>query len=281
MYGLKINYRPLLKNKTGDNTMYILGTGESVNEYTKSDWERIRQGYSVGLNMWVFHDFIPNILQLELLSENDSYLENLIQIFERRQKEYANTKFFFKSNYLLQWRYKNIHKFFRQMPKSLKENIYLIADFQVPGSDLSEFTRSVRWLDAIGFFQAKHKFHPFTAQPRASLGLAVLFSIQAGFKHIALCGVDLNNDDHFYDNTDYYFDKYDIKYTRSPKKISMHLTNDENFSQLTISRVLMILYQEVCKPRGIQMSVGSRNSALFPLLPYTFINKFDANLKAI
>ena len=272
MYRLRINYRPLLcKNKTVE-TIYILGTGHSVSQFTSSDWDTIRKGWSIGLNMWVLHDFGPNILQLELLSENDSYLDDLIKIFEQRKVEYVNTKIFFKSNYLLPWKYKNIHKFFGKMPESLRKNIYLIADFQVPGSNQSEFTKSIRWLEGIDFFERKCNFHPFTAQPRASLGLAVLFSIQSGFKHIALCGVDLNNDDHFYDNTDYYSNKYNITHERNEHRILKHLTNDESFSQLTISLALKIIDDEVCRPRNIRITVGSKSSALYPMFPYTFID---------
>jgi hypothetical protein len=269
MYNLKWNWRPLPAQKIDNSIVYILGTGQSVNEYTEEDWQRIRNGYSIGLNMWVFHEFVPNVLQLELLSENEEYLDNLIKIFRKRQHEYSDTIIFFKSNYLLPWKYKNIHKFFRNMPKMLKKNIYLIVDFSVPGSNRSEFSRSVRWLDMVGFFNVKEKINFITAQARASLGLAVLFSIQSGFKHIALCGVDLINDHHFYDSANYYFDKYGIKNTIQKENISQHLTNDEKFSELTISRVLMIIYEMICKRQNITISVASVNSALYPQFPFT------------
>ena len=173
---------------------------------------------------------------------------------------------------MLPWKFKNIHRFFRQIPKSLRKNIYFVIDFQVPGKNLNEFRKSVKWLYSINFFRVKKNLHFLTAQPRASLGLSVLLAIQSGFKSISLCGVDLNNDFHFYDNTNYYFDKYGIELTRNVNKISKHLTNDENYSELTIYKVLRMLDEEVCKPQNIQISVGSKSSALFTFFPYTFTN---------
>ncbi len=274
LYKIKINYHLWSNERIEDKTIYILGTGQSVNYYSDSDWERIKTGYSIGLNMWVLHDFVPTILQLELYSENDDYLNYLIKIFELRQNDFLKTKIIFKGNYLYPWKYKNINKFFSKIPKSLKNNIYFTVDFRVSGSNIIDFTKSIRWLNKIKFFDARQKYNLFTAQPRASLGLAVVLSIQSGFKHISLCGVDLNNDDHFYDNTNYYLKKYGIDFIRNEINKTIHLTNDISYSELTISRALSIIEEEICKSRNIKISVGSINSILYPRFSYTFSGNF-------
>ena len=46
-------------------TFYILGSGASVNDLTHAHWREISEGYSVGLNSWAFHPFVPSSYALE------------------------------------------------------------------------------------------------------------------------------------------------------------------------------------------------------------------------
>ncbi len=275
LYGLKWKNSTLYdiaKNKD----LFILGTGESVNAYNEKVWHEIRNGYSMGLNMWVIHDFVPNIYLLELLSENERYLDNLLQIFKERQDELTDTKIYIKSNYLFPWKYKRIHNFFKRLPSTVKKNLYLVSDFPITGHTLVKYKRSIDWLNKSHFFDVRTKRYRLCAQARASLGFAVIFGIQNGFRKIVLCGVDLNNDNHFYDGSTYYFDKYKINHTRNNVKIVRHLTNDPNVIEVTISKALFVLDSLVCQPRGIVIEIGSKKSALYPKYPLAFM---DSNEK--
>lgn len=138
-YGFNIFHKPLLYSK--GKTIYILGTGESVTEYTSHHWNKISNSYSIGLNMWIIHDFVPDILQLELISEDKNYLDNVIKVFEKRQLDFLETKIFFKSNYLPPNSYHKVHNFFQRIPKCIKKNIYLIADFPIPGNNIYYFEK--------------------------------------------------------------------------------------------------------------------------------------------
>ena len=46
-------------------TLVVLGSGESVEEVTPSQWKLIGDCVSVGLNNWVVHDFVPDIYCFE------------------------------------------------------------------------------------------------------------------------------------------------------------------------------------------------------------------------
>lgn len=269
-HGFNIFHKPLLHLK--GKTIYILGTGESVTEYKSYQWNKIKNGYSIGLNMWILHDFVPDILQLELVSEDKNYLDNVIKILEKRQLEYLETKIFFKSNYLTSNSFFKVHDFFQRIPKSLKQNIYLIADFPIPGNNIDYFEKSLKYLSFFNFFNHKIKFHLMTAQARASLGLSIIFSIQTGFEHISLCGVDLYNTRHFYDLDDYYFNKYNLNSIKYTSNVRCHQTNDKDYFELTISDTIISLYNNICKNRNIKISVGSMRSKLYPIFPFTFID---------
>lgn len=109
-----------------------------------------------------------------------------------------------------------------------------------------------------------------TAQARASLGLSILFAIQAGFEHISLCGVDLHNAKHFYDLDDCYSKKYNINSLKDTSNIICHQTNDKDYFELTISDTIISLNNNICKKRNIKISVGSKLSKLYPIFPFTF-----------
>lgn len=269
LYGIKWKNSTLYEMAQSKH-LYILGTGASVNTYSNSDWDEIRNGYSIGLNMWVMHDFVPNMYFLELLSEDERYLDNLLQILKARQHQLTETKIYIKSNYLLPWRYKLVDKFLCGLPYNLKKNTFFISDFPITGLTLENYERSIKWLNLFGFFDVRTQNFRFTAQARASLGFAVIFGIQNGFKKIVLCGVDLNNDKHFYDGNSYYFEKFKIFHVRSKRKILRHLTNDPNEAEVTISEALYYLDRLVCQQRGILIKVGSRKSDLYPKFAMAF-----------
>ena len=107
-------------------------------------------------------------------------------------------------------------------------------------------------------------------QARASLGLSVVLAIQSGFKHISLCGVDLNNRNNYYDNSIYYQEKFGLKLENTSKDETVHLTNDLRFSELTISRALKVIESEICQKNEIKITVGSDKSALYPCFPLSF-----------
>ena len=55
-----------LKPSVGSaEVFYILGSGASVLDLSSGNFSSIAEGFSVGVNSWAFHPFVPNILGLE------------------------------------------------------------------------------------------------------------------------------------------------------------------------------------------------------------------------
>ena len=101
--------------------VFILGTGESINSISDNGWERIKNSFSIGINYFLFHDFVPNVVQLELNEGEDTfYLENLNKIFHAREHEFRKSLILLKSNF----HWKNLKKkeiFLSSLPESLKK----------------------------------------------------------------------------------------------------------------------------------------------------------------
>ena len=249
-------------------SVYILGGGSSTNDYTDDKWRAIKNGVSIGINYWLLNDFVPTILMLELFG-NERHLEKYQKIICRRKSEFSKTIFIIKGNHLFPWEYSNITKFIRELPTEIRNNTYLTLDTPIPGENIDEFKKSLSYLAKFGFFKTRHRVL-ITGHPRATLGLAITFSIQLGFNEIILCGIDLNNTQYFYDEKPHLLTYYGIEDHTSGQSGPVHLTNIQEDDAITISQVITILKQQICERAGIKLSVGSIESALYPDLPYYF-----------
>ena len=54
------------KRKTSD-TLFVLGSGPSINDLTADDWATIGTHNSVGFNWWMVHDFVPSFYLFQFL----------------------------------------------------------------------------------------------------------------------------------------------------------------------------------------------------------------------
>ncbi len=254
----------------GEVPFFILGSGASVNEYGAREWRAIGNGVSVGLNYWVFHEFVPSILMFELCGLQDAFFRALAT----REREYASTLLLIRGNYLAGDRYYDIERAVDLIPASLRGRTYLSWDFPVPGLDRTEFRRSIQILDRL------HLYHPATRlflvpQSKASLGYAVNYAIRRGAKQVVLCGVDLNDTRYFFQAERRYLDTIGVADFDTGQRGFVHKTNDPAVAPLTISDALDLTEEIVCRPRGVRISVGSTRSALYPRFPYYFADRAE------
>lgn len=240
-------------------TIYILGTGASVNDYNNKDWDEINENISIGINYWFLHEFVPDIIQIELISSKKTYYSELIiHIMNKRKNEFKNTIFLIKSNYLLWHKYSNLNWILKNIPKELRKNIIFSKDFPNIASNLNEFKMEYSILNKIRFFERNSIFK---YDVRASLGYCTSLLIQNKVEKIILCGVDLNNGYHFYDKkTSYYNKLYEI-YLDEYEEEGTHQTEDKNFFELTISEVIYFFNE---KFENKLIFLKNKTSTLYP-----------------
>lgn len=247
----------------------MLGTGASVNNYKGSYWEKIRDNYSVGINYWALHDFVPNYLMLEFIGNHDSLLDNVLM---RRCSEFSKCNIVIKGNYLNSNNYKFINSRLNKIPDSLKKNMYLSKDFPIPGDNYTDFKKSVYLLHKLGFFGKKKKID-YLAQSRGTLIAAIIMGIKLGFKKIVLCGVDLNNCSNFYmSDYDYYKNKgyplpslEEFKNRENPSL--RHWTDRDNHNIIKVSDSVKVMEEFFRKNFDVKIYVGSKESNLLPKVP--------------
>jgi len=91
---MRYNLKDLLRQKTSDTAVY-LGSGESINEITKEQWNIIKNFDTWGINNWHYHPFVPTFFSAEVKSYNRP-------LWKKRQlqrlPEYQNVKYICSSN---------------------------------------------------------------------------------------------------------------------------------------------------------------------------------------
>lgn len=242
--------------KTSD-TIFILGTGSSVCEYTNDHWEEIERHDSLGFNDWILHDFTPTIFGTEFLHKRQTQ-----QILNMKEEEYKKTPIIFKSV----WRRKKVSPL--DLPEYVQDNLITFFDLTIPGETVEETKIALKYLRKFGITNTSQS-PKYILKKTGSLIYYIMLAVRMGYKQIVLCGVDLNDSDYFFEqDRDYYKSKnYPI-----PDKNSgdIHATFDPSVKSVPVDGVIDAINGTILQPQNIDLYIGAKSSALFPEYPYYF-----------
>lgn len=248
----------LSKNKTSD-TLFILGSGPSINAINSQGWNEISRHNSIGFNYFLSHPFVPTFFHMELLRKD---MEMFSGCYSLRREAYKYVPFMINYHFLT---YDNLkpadldfidHKLItvpRMYVEARPEDLARVVDFS---------QNHIESLD-----------DDFLLHYRGSLCLMISFGILLGYKKIVLVGVDLNSPDYFYCDERYANAGTQALRQRRCQSMtvsnSLHATADPSFipSTITIDRVLHILDDTVLRRRGIDLFVYNKDSLLYPSFP--------------
>jgi len=257
--GLKsIPFRKLRKYKQR-NTLFILGSGSSINNISEYQWNVIENKDSVGFNFWLIHDFVPTYYVAEIKGEENRmtiFYQNLIN----KIRHYTNIPFIFKYREALSLKDFSII--------SKLNYVFLAPTIRIPGVNKKAFSKWILLLDLIRFF-SKNNNNGFIPFKQASVSWLIIFALKLGYKNIVLCGIDLNNTDYFFEQNKAYYFKKNILIPPSGQDGKIHMTNDPDhcYGELIIKDVIDVLYRKLLRRKNINLYVGSPSSALYPDIP--------------
>lgn len=266
-FGLEpISGNPLAASKKSD-TLFILGSGASINDLTESEWAAIRQADTLGFNFWLVNDFVPSVYVFECIHQGDPDYACLVGNLKARRQDYAGVPMILKDGE--RHRPEVLSKFLEAMPESLRRRLRLTWDWEIPGHDFPDFVRQVRLLRSLGVFA--RSFYP-NVRKRASIFYLALLGLRAGYRNIVLCGVDLTNNAYFYDSRSQEFESKgrSVPHHRQAAAAPVHKTDDPRYGELTITRAMQTLDREIMQPAGVRLYVAFRSSGLHPGLPAYF-----------
>lgn len=176
------DYRP-----RGD-TLYILATGRSILDLKPEDWDRIREGDSIALNLFLHSPFVPDVYLFEHIPDPE-VRRTWLELLPRYGGDTPRLALL-PSYCLERIRAEGMAEMEPAMKSVLGDRLRLAPVFfaRHRSRGMLGFSRLLNracWADGL--------YHL-----RGSLSSAVDFGLKHGFSRIVFCGVDLNGLGYFY-----------------------------------------------------------------------------------
>lgn len=262
----KLNFREL-KNS---DTVFILGSGPSINQVSEAKWAHISNNDSIGLNKWPFHEFTPTFHVFEFPRRKVSPNDNshwYWDLLNYRKQSYSNMPIIMKD---VSRRYYEIQP--EAMPNWVCENIYLLPKIDLPSENIDSPSTWFNQIDNTNFLNSDIKY---IYQNNSSLMFLILLSIKMGYKSIVLCGVDLTQSGYFFQNEKYTNIVGHPYKSESHHSSRLHKTACENKKDFTIMEIIDSMKRTILEPRGVSIYVENKNSALYPNIPHYNIKNIN------
>ncbi len=243
-----------------EKTCFILGSGKSVNELNDYQWKIIKDNFSIGINKWLIHDFIPDAISLE----KNNFKQFYETILSGKRLVDSNLKFIFYPfhGFIIE------NKFPYKIQRDLTGRIRLLISHSQQIKKYSDLTDLLQTKGSIkGFVNGAR--NGFVYELNGSVFRLVNIAIAAGFKKIVFVGVDLNSgiDSYFWSNRPELLKRREVTNDMFHLgNFSVHPTEDGNNSKLLMSEVIKIIATEL-KEKNVEFLVSSKNSKLSEFLP--------------
>lgn len=243
---------------SGNEFFFILGSGASVEDLSARDFEVIERNFSVGINAWALHSFIPSAYVFEPIPERDTNHYRTLEILDRPEV-------LEKSPFVLVLRPRTPieREQLEQLPASLRERTYLYGRVAPAtrlaanlGGDINALRRSAMASRAPSVM----------LDSGASIVRMTSLALMLGFSKIVYVGVDLNNSRYFWEHNPAYLDRLGIKTFDSGQKTSVHETMSPVNRPFVVTEMIRG-FVNATAPQGVQFFSGSESSALAEFLP--------------
>lgn len=252
----------LLQLRAKSPTLVVLGSGESVEEITPSQWEIIGDCVSVGINSWLVHDFIPDIYCFEQeqssLDEDTDSLSKLL-----REEEVVSRA---PAVLLLRPHAETSSDRIVEIPAGLLEQTRVYGRTAVVTQNRRNLVRDLRRL--IRYSVQGQVPESVAIDEGMSVARMLSLGVRAGFSSIVLVGVDLNSTQYFFDINPYYLTRRGMEdYNPWKKRGSVHGTEETETRTFAASTFIPAFAEAARQELGTNVYVSSSSSALAVHLP--------------
>lgn len=239
------------------DTLFVLGSGPSINRISQKRWQAIAAHDSIGFNFWPYNPFVPTFYFMEgTCSEAQS--KAFLELTTLRANAYRRTP---KVIMDLQsgW-----HTLLPNLSEGWRENLFYARTVPAIARTDDEFARVVSYLKKRDVFAQGTGLRNLFKHC-ATLSTMVTLGVKLKYKCIVLCGVDLTTSDHYYDDSFLFPASADMELLPRMQK---HATLTRFcWGNTPIDVVLEALKTQVLQPVGIELYVEHDQSALYPRIP--------------
>jgi hypothetical protein len=248
----------LLQIKSSD-TLFVLGSGPSINRILPERWQLIAGHDTVAFNWWLYHSFVPKFYFFESIEKAASpeAFDSYLTLAGRRANDYAST-------------IKVAMEFHREgtqtldhLPPAFRKNLFAAHKVEAPARNEEELVRALRYLEGRGTFQVAGRFS-YLLKYAASLTTMLVFALKLGYKRIVLCGIDLKTPDYFFQDRRFYPESWEPP---AAERNGSHDTDVPLTWRVPVTRAVAVIKKQLLDPAGMALYVESEDSALWPMLP--------------
>lgn len=241
----------ILKFKTSD-TIFILGSGPSINDITEKQWAAIAAHDSIGFNWWFAHDFVPSLYMFQ------SAHERMLNILKDKYDKYRDVPFLIRGSAFASGKF----DFTDERLNLLKNNaVYFVNEYPIAGRCSIDPRLLYRYMEAMELL-TPGKVSRFVPKWRSSLGLLISLSYIMGYKKIVICGADMQQSDHFWDYEPYLSVKE--KYSLPAKGSSKLNFRFEVGSSTSLPQYIYTLQDWMNSKNGVKTYIINNKTILYP-----------------
>lgn len=258
-------------------TCFILGSGVSVNELSRQDMDKIAASFSIGINSWVSHSFVPDAYSFEADGKNEEPSHE-IQTMSRALSKKANQR---PDLMLLLLRPKRVEltKRLIRVPKSLRSRAFMYGRVNFQTRELRNLDRDLT--SAFALEKRRPLEEPVVFDNGATVPRMTILAALAGFSEVVLVGVDLDSRGYFWESEEGKKANPDLaaNFPRSGRVSHGTLATEKRpFSNLDFMPALArVLGQEF----DVQVFAGSKASALADYIPVYNWGRDDSHIPAV
>jgi hypothetical protein len=248
----------LLKIKSSD-TLFVLGSGPSINRISAERWQLITANDTLGFNFWLYHSFVPKFYFFESIEKPASpeVFDSFLALTRRRAADYASTVKVVTEFHRLETQTMD------HLPPEFRKNVFAVHKVEAPARNEAEFARALQYLQRRRAFQVTGRFSSLLKYA-SSLTSILVFALKLGYKRIVLCGIDLKTPDYFFQDRRIYAESWELPVAERKER---HDTDLPLAWRLPATRVVAVIKQQLLDPAGVELLVENQGSALWPVVP--------------
>ena len=173
-------------------TFFILGNGATVNSLSQSDFSGIDEGFSVGLNGWPLHPYVPNVYSFEFGNDAeplDDQLRNLVARALSKADRHRTPVMFLRPSsrklpHVAEW-----------LESLDAHRLWFYGRANLVTRRANNVERDAR---AALHYLSRRTSDSVLLDNGASVVRMISLALLSGFKEIVLAGVDLNRSPYFW-----------------------------------------------------------------------------------
>ena len=244
-------------------TLVVLGSGESVEEITPSQWKIIGDCVSVGINSWLVHEFIPDIYCFEQVQSSlDVDARDSMSALLGREEVVNGAP----AVLLLRPHSETPSHRVIEIPSGLRERTRVYGRTSVVTKDRRNLVRDLRQL--IRYSVQGQLPESIVLDEGMSVARVLSLGVRAGFSSIVLVGVDLNSTQYFFEINPSYLTRRGMEdYNPWKKRGSVHGTEETETRTFPASTFIPAFAEAARQEVGTRVYVSSSSSALADRLP--------------